>query len=134
MEAVIDTNCLIFDMVKDSEFHVSARKLLDRTDRWIVPSVVVEEFVFALKQLGVGDDLIAREVEEFLASGKAVFEPVRLQDVKAALDLIKAEGISSKRFNDKLILSIAKRDGAAVMTFDKGLQTECRSQGVEVVT
>ncbi len=130
----MDTNCLIFDMVKNSEFHGEARKLLDRADRWLLPSVVVEEFVFALKQLGVGDEMIAKEVRGLFAGGKAIFAPVRIQDVRSALGLIESEGVSSKRFNDKLVLSIAKREGAAVMTFDKGLEAECRSQGVEVVT
>jgi len=44
-EAVIDTNVLVYHTFEDSLYHEAATSLLDRLDRWLVPLVVVYEYV-----------------------------------------------------------------------------------------
>jgi len=45
MKALIDTNVLVYDTFEDSIYHAEAKKLLDSLDRWIIPSIVIHEYV-----------------------------------------------------------------------------------------
>jgi hypothetical protein len=53
MRAVIDTSVLIYDLVEDSEFHKEAEELLDSLEEWLIPSIVVHEFVWFLRANGI---------------------------------------------------------------------------------
>ncbi len=124
MKAVIDTNVLIYDRIEDSIFHEEARKKLDELENWFIPSVVIEEFVFVLTQLNVNKNIIGKMVEEILTNKKAVIIPLEKIDVSNATSFILSEATSFKKFNDKLILSVAKRKNAPLFTFDSELKKE----------
>lgn len=133
MEAVIDTNVLIHDYIEDSELHASAKQVLDTYDSWLVPSVVIEEMVFALKRLGIDDHLIAGRLRELLLGGRVTVLPVGRMEILGALETLSSEKASMVRFNDKLVLSAAKRRRTGLATFDRGLRSECRTLGVEAI-
>jgi len=44
VKAVIDTNVLVYDTIEDSNFHEEVRDKLYKLEKWIIPSVVLEEF------------------------------------------------------------------------------------------
>jgi predicted nucleic acid-binding protein len=52
-EAVIDTSVLVYDTFEDSLYHEAAARLLDSLDRWLIPLIVVYEYVWFLKGLNV---------------------------------------------------------------------------------
>jgi len=131
VEAVIDTNVLVGDYLEDSKFHVPAKKTLDDLDRWLVPSVVLVEFVYTLRQLGVSDHLVGKKVSEILDDEKMNVVSIGASEVRDAIHIIDSEGASLGRFNDKLILSVAKRRGKRLATFDRGLRSQCRAAKVK---
>ena len=133
MEAVIDTNALVYDYVENSDLHAEASKWLDSLDGWLVPSVVIEEFVFVMKKAGVADGLLQKKVGETLADGRTRFVPVSAGDVKSAVSLLASEKASFMRFNDKLVLSVARRTRAPLLTFDRALRAQCDGLGVRTV-
>ncbi|MEO2152327.1 MAG: PIN domain-containing protein, partial [Thermococcus sp.] len=46
MHGVIDTNVLIYDTFEDTEFHKKAEETLESLDRWYVPAIVTQEYVW----------------------------------------------------------------------------------------
>ncbi len=66
-----------------------------------------------------------------MASGVVEVVPVEHEDIEIAADLISRERTSFRSFNDKLILSIAKRRKTFLLTFDKDLNEQCMKFGVQ---
>jgi predicted nucleic acid-binding protein len=130
-EAIVDTNVLVYDMIEDSVFHEKAASLLDALKRPLIPSVVVEEFLLVLEQLGVSRELIGRKLEEILSWGELV--PLGKENFKTSLSMILREGLSFKRFNDKLVLSVAEKRKLPLLTFDAELRKESIRRGVRVL-
>jgi predicted nucleic acid-binding protein len=133
LEAVIDTNALVYDYVEDSRFHQEAREAFDGADGWVVPSVVLEEFVFVMMRAKVDDGLVRGKIDELLNDRRTAFAPVGAADVKSALRFLSSENASLSRFNGKLVLSIASRKKIPLMTFDKEMQGQSKRFGVKVV-
>ena len=46
MEAVIDTNVLIYEFIEDSEYHNEAKEVLNKIDIIIIPEMVINEFIY----------------------------------------------------------------------------------------
>ena len=67
--AVVDTNVIIYDYVKDSELHSRAEEILNSLDKWVIPAIVVYEFVWFLK--GMGLEGMLRDVLEYIRDEKA---------------------------------------------------------------
>lgn len=40
VEAVIDTNALIYDTIEDSAYHKDAEEKLSSMSKWVIPTVV----------------------------------------------------------------------------------------------
>lgn len=133
MEAVVDTNALVYDYVEDSQFHDEATGALDGLDRWLIPSVVLEEFVFVMKKAGLEDKLLGRKLGELLKDGRTLLAPMDRTTLEGAIGLLSAEKTSFIRFNDKLVLSVAKRRKAPLLTFDRELKAQSRNFGVKVI-
>ena len=121
-ECVIDTNVLVYDTIEDSEHHETASAIIDNLDICIIPSVVLEEFIFTLAKLGLDNKIIYGKVLDLLETFE--YLPIEKEDIINALNMIEKEKVSFKKFNDKLILCIAERRKAKLLTFDKELQKE----------
>ena len=130
-EAVVDTNVLVYDLIEDSVFHEKAVALLDGLKRPLLPSVVLEEFLLVLEQLKLDRELIGRKLEELLSLGTVV--PLEREEFRDSLGMVREEGLSFRKFNDKLILSVAKRRKVPVLTFDAELRREGARHGVKVL-
>jgi predicted nucleic acid-binding protein len=115
-------NALIYDTIEDSGHHRIASAIIDSLDICIVPSVVLEEFIFTLAKLGLDNKIIYEKVLNLLETFE--YLPIEKEDIINALNMIKKEKVSFKKFNDKLILCIAERRKAKLLTFDKELQKE----------
>jgi predicted nucleic acid-binding protein len=131
MEAVIDTNALVYDYVEDSQLHGQARDTLDALDRWIVPTVVLEEFIFVMTNAKLEDRLLKGKIDELLKDSRITLEPLSVVDARNAVRFVSSEKTSFFRFNDKLILSVAGKRKASLLTFDGELREECRRLGAK---
>lgn len=132
MRAVIDTNVLIYDTFGDSVYHAEARELLDSLDEWIIPLIVIYEYVWVMKSLGVAVKETAYKVEEYLQHYKSRPAAEKPEDILRSLEIIQKERLDLSRYNDKIILSIAFRTGR-LATFDKRLRKQALAKKVEVL-
>jgi len=122
VEAVIDTNVLVYDTVEDSSFHKDVRDKLSKLKKWIVPSVVLEEFALVLMQLNLEEGFIRDKIMEILLNGKTEVASLSKQHFIDSIDIISREGISVNRLNDKLIVSVAKVKRSPIFTYDKEIK------------
>ena len=53
MRVVIDTNVLVYDTFEDSLYHLEAKNILDSLEKWIIPTIVIHEYVWVLKSLKI---------------------------------------------------------------------------------
>ena len=131
MECVIDTNVLVGYIIKGSEMHEKAKEYLERIDNGVLPSVVLEELVYVLNRMGLDKKTIEQEIREVLNSYEIL--GVGEDEIMQAKDAIMHEGNTTfKRFNDKLILSFAKKKDLPLLTFDGNLKGECETYGVKM--
>ena len=49
--AIIDTNVIIYDYVEDSQYHKRAEEILDSLNKWVIPTIVIHELVWFLKDM-----------------------------------------------------------------------------------
>ena len=132
MHGVIDTNVLIYDTFEDTEFHKRAEELLESLDRWYVPAIVVQEYVWFFRNNGFS----AREALEALRGYtedprfKGLSEDPEL--IESALNFVVGKKLSLSRFNDVVILLHALEKGTLV-TFDVKLRNLAKREGVAVL-
>ena len=129
--AVVDTNVIIYDYVEDSELHGRAEEILDSLDKWVVPAIVVYEFVWFLK--GMGLDKSLQDVLQYLNNEKAEVICDCPEDLTYAAEVLMKEGLPLSNYKDMVILSHAVREKLPLATFDKKLAKVARKYGVEVV-
>jgi uncharacterized protein len=122
----VDTNVLVFDTYADSEYHEQARKKLEEADGWVLPGIVVHEYVWALRGLKAQLSFARDKVEEYLLSDKATFSFDSQDDVLFAT----RRASSFSKYNDYLILSHARRLGVRLLTFDADLERDAKKVGV----
>ena len=133
MECIIDTNVLVYATIEDSMFHEECISKIQRMTKIIIPSTVMEEFVLVLRNLGVSNNFIIDQVNEIVSDERVEIVGVERKDIKSVIEILKKEKLSVKKFNDKLILSVAKRLKKPVFTFDKELKKECKRTGIDVL-
>jgi len=131
--AVVDTNVLVYDTFEDSIFHRHAARLLDELDEWIIPEVVVYEYVCILRELEVSAEDLEDKLRDYLLSPKSKLVCGGSEVLLAAASLLRREKLSLSRFNDKVILITAKRLAYPLATFDRRLRKQATSSGVRVL-
>ena len=108
-EAVIDTNILVYDTFEDSLHHKEAAKLLDELDRWLIPLIVLYEFIWFFKGLSVSVIDARDKLPEYITCRKCAVIREGIDDVKWAISTIVEEKLSLSRFNDKSALFSASQ-------------------------
>ncbi len=133
MRAVVDTNVLIYDTFEDSIYHEEAKNILNSLKEWIIPTIVLHEYVWALKSLKIDVKTVLEKVEEYVyhVKTKTVYETQ--DDVIYSLKTILHDRLSLLRYNDMVILSIAIRLRTPLATFDKKLRTQAEKTNVKVL-
>ena len=124
--SVIDTNVLVYDTFEDTSRHAEARALLDSLPEWRVPTVVFVEFAAFLNRSGLQRRQVLEKLREFVSDPRFRLVSVELEDVLASLELVERERLSTLRINDKLILSVARRLGVPLLTFDRRLERQAK--------
>ena len=68
MEAVIDTNVLIYEFIEDSEYHNDVKEVLNMLDNIIIPEIVINEFIYVSSKIGVPFNIIKNKILEIYNS------------------------------------------------------------------
>jgi len=132
-EAVVDTNVLVYDTFEDSLYHETAARLLDNLDRWLVPLIVIYEYVWVLKGLNVESVHVKEKLLEYLTEGKCSLVREGADEIRWAISTVVEEGLSVARFNDKVALSIALRRRVPLATFDSKLRNQAKRLGIQAI-
>ena len=132
MSAVIDSNVYVYRAIEDSQYHDASRMLLERLSRWLTPTIVLHEVVWTLLEL-VGRERALLYVKALLLHGKVEVVPTTKQDVSWSIGRVVEEGVSLARYNDKVILSVARRMNAPLLSFDKQLLSQAAKAGVATI-
>ncbi len=133
MEGVIDTSVLVDYILLEAPNHELAKTSLERIDRGFLPTVVVEELVSVLAKVGLDKKTINEKLRETLETYDVL--SVNTSGISEAASHVMAErDIGFKRFNDKLILTLAKTEGLPLLTLDKELMKECKANGVKLLS
>ena len=119
MEGVIDTNILVASLIEDDINHKKARKLLEKLEKWYIPTIVFHEFVWFLK----ANKLNLKLSLPFLYHEKCNLIGIEKKDIDFA---IRKASKKPKEYNDFLILSIAFRVKKQLFTFDEELKRNFR--------
>ena len=127
--AVIDTNILIFDTFEDAEHHAEASSLLDSLMEWIIPSLVIHEYVWALRGLGLSFREAREKTLEYLLDAKTTLVRVELEDMLYSL----RRSTNFQDYNDLVILSTAQRTVKVLATYDQELRRRALSVGMQVL-
>jgi predicted nucleic acid-binding protein len=127
--AVIDTNVLVFDSFEDSEHYEEEESLLNDLQRWIIPGIVIHEYVWVLKGLDLPLSFLRSKVREYLLNEKTSFSPTNIGNINYALK--NMEKITE--YNDLLILSTALRDDQYLASFDEKLRSRAETLGLETL-
>jgi len=131
MDCIIDTNVLVDYILLDSALHEKAKSDLEKVDYGFIPSVVIEELTHVLWRIGLDKKVINEKIGEVLDT----YEVIGIGEdeiLRANSVIMKEEHTSFRKFNDKLILSIAKKKDTPLLTFDGGLIEECKAHGVKL--
>jgi len=121
---VVDTNVLIYDTFEDTSYHEDARRILDSLPEWRIPSIVLVEYIAFLNRIRLGREKILDKLYELVNDPKFSLVDVEKGDVLEALKTVENEKLPTLRLNDKIILSISKRVGENLVTFDRSLKGE----------
>ena len=81
MEGIIDTNVLIARLVEDDVNHKKARSILNKLERWYLPTIVAHEFVWFLKSQKLKIELAL----PFLLHEKSSIIEVKREDITFAI-------------------------------------------------
>jgi len=110
--------------MEDSSFHEDVRDKLYRLEKWVVPSVVLEEFALVLMQLKVKESFIRDKILEILLNEKTEIATLSKQHFIDSIDIISREKVSVNKLNDKLIVSVAKAKKSPIFTYDKEIKRQ----------
>ncbi|AAL80698.1 PIN domain-containing protein [Pyrococcus furiosus DSM 3638] len=132
MHAVIDTNVLIYDTFSDSEFHKESRSLLNSLDRWYIPSIVLQEYVWFFRSQGFSSREAKIMLSEYISDPRFRGLVEDHNVILRAIDILERENLSLSRFNDMIILVHAIEKGT-LATFDQKLRKLARKLSVEIL-
>jgi len=133
MHAVIDTNVLIYDTIEDSVFHDNARTILDSLSVWIIPSIVIYEYIWFFKGLKFNASEVKELLDGRVSDPRCRIVPDDGHYTQEALNILVDTSLSLALFNDMIILSVAKERRYPIITFDKKFQKRAKKFGLEVL-
>ncbi|WP_338602965.1 PIN domain-containing protein [Sulfolobus tengchongensis] len=131
MKAVIDTNVLIFDYVENSEFHKEAEELLDYLEGWVIPAIVIHEFIWFLKRENLDSHI--DDVKAYIRNEKSEIVGETPEIILDAISILQQRKLSLSHYNDLIILSHAVKNNLPLATFDEGLKSECKRLKVKTL-
>jgi predicted nucleic acid-binding protein len=132
MEAVIDTNVLIYEFIEDSEFHDEVKQLLNGLDNIIIPGIVINEFIYVSSKIGVPFSIIKNKIIEIYTSYQSEVIEIKNDYI---INIINSSNdiYEFKNFNDIIISFISKIKDAPLFTYDNNLKNYCGKHKIKLV-
>ncbi len=132
MEAVIDTNVLIYEFIEDSEYHGTASKVLNKIDNIIIPEIVINEFIYVSSKIGVPFDTIKNKIIEIYNSSQLDVIEIKNDYI---IDIINSSNniYEFKNFNDVIISFTSKIRNIQLFTFYINLQKYCNKHKIKLL-
>jgi uncharacterized protein len=116
LRAVADTNFLVAVMVEDDKNHKEALRIWESLEEAIVPTVVIFELAYFLVKFNLEFELIAKVATD----PKVHLVENNLDDIlflaRSSSDVRRYDDVG-----DQIILSVARRMGIGIQTFDRAL-------------
>jgi predicted nucleic acid-binding protein len=132
MKAVIDTNVIVYDYVKDSERHKEAEEILDSLEKWVIPVIVIHELMWFLKGMKIGDRV--DDIIVYMQHQKAEMVCDCENNVNKAIEILKKERLPLAHYKDMVILSHAILENYPLATFDRRLSKIAQKYGVTILS
>jgi len=133
MEAIIDTNILVYETIEDSMYHKEVVEKLKDLESLYIPTNILIEFILVMKKLKLENQIIMRKILEILEDPSITLINIAKMDFKESLRIIIRENRDMKEINDKIILALAKRKNLPIYTYDRQLKQQARKYGVKVL-
>ena len=133
MEAIIDTNILVYETIEDSMYHKEVVEKLKDLESLYIPTNILIEFILVMKKLKLENQIIMRKILEILEDPSTSLINIAKMDFKESLKIIIRENRDMKEINDKIILALAKRKNLPIYTYDRQLKQQARKYGVKVL-
>ena len=133
MEAIIDTNILIYETIEDSMYHKEVVEKLKDLEGLYIPTNILIEFILVMKRLKLENQIIMRKILEILEDPRISLINIAKMDFRESLKIIIRENRDMKEINDKIILALAKRKNLPIYTYDRQLKQQARKYGVKVL-
>jgi len=133
MEAIIDTNILVYETIEDSMYHKEVVEKLKDLESLYIPTNILIEFILVMKKLKLENQIIMRKILEILEDPSITLINIAKMDFKESLRIIIRENRDMKEINDKIILALAKRKNLPIYTYDRRLKQQARKYGVKVL-
>ena len=133
MEAIIDTNILVYETIEDSMYHKEVVEKLKDLESLYIPTNILIEFILVMKRLKLENQIIMRKILEILEDPSITLINIAKMDFKESLRIIIRENRDMKEINDKIILALAKRKNLPIYTYDRWLKQQARKYGVKVL-
>ena len=134
MEAIIDTNILIYETIEDSMYHKEVVEKLKDLESLYIPTNILIEFILVMKKLKLENEVIMYKISEILEDPSISLISIAKMDFKESLKIIIRENRDMKEINDKIILALAKRKNLPIYTYDRQLKQQARKYGVKVLS
>ncbi|RLE80421.1 MAG: type II toxin-antitoxin system VapC family toxin [Thermoprotei archaeon] len=134
MEAIIDTNILIYETIEDSMYHKEVVEKLKDLESLYIPTNILIEFILVMKKLKLENKVIMHKISEILEDPSISLISIAKMDFKESLKIIIRENRDMKEINDKIILALAKRKNLPIYTYDRQLKQQARKYGVKVLS
>ncbi|AHC52062.1 twitching motility protein PilT [Sulfolobus acidocaldarius SUSAZ] len=130
MKILVDTNVIIYDLVENSQFHKEAEKILDSAETWVIPTIVIHELVWFLRDNNLENP---DYVYAYVKNPKAEIVCDDAEIIRKAIDITRKEKLSFSRYNDLVILSHSISRKLPLATFDKRLSNLTKRYNVDIV-
>jgi uncharacterized protein len=101
---------------------------LDSIEKWCIPDMALHEFLWFFKDRDLPLSHARAKAGEYLTNEKSAFAPCTPDDIRFATRLMK----KYHEYNDLVILSVAKRLGLPLFSFDEALKKLAAKNSVNV--
>ncbi len=133
MDAVIDTNVLIYDTIENSPFHKKAGELIDQLGDPVISSVSIIEVGFILPRYGLEGKQSIEKLEELLSGEWCTISWLSSKNLPEITSFILENQLNFRNFNDWIIAHEARSRGISLATFDQDLIKTCKDIGISVL-
>ncbi|MHB1493702.1 MAG: PIN domain-containing protein [Thermoplasmataceae archaeon] len=134
MEALVDTNVLVYDTIENSPFHTKASRLIDELSDPIISSITLVEMGFVLSRYGLETDKVRKKLNELLDEEWFSISWPSNKFISDVTTFIVEKKLSFREFNDWIIAYEAGMRKIPLATFDKDLIKRCNKVGIETLT